>query len=408
VERESTGSRCELGRAGVCLGREGEGSASTGSRGMGGGPASLPSCRPLRELDLRAALQDFCSRGAEAAGAGPGTALAPLWAAAYGMVEGLLLGVQDHLPGLGAEVRLEAPVQGAEPSASLVLRFARAPVVGDFATRSRVGFQLHLSEELAFSVRPPALLGDGLVLYVRGLAFVPLKETGELRVKLKAILGEEFSPASTYAWWENHKDEVCPLASSKMRWLVESILGLRSAQAVTPQKGKEKMIWGMMHTRTLTIEGFHFLDQEKRGVRVTSMVKPPATPEEEEMEAIYGELMAAMPAHELSMGEYFMPSSMNWVRLHCSSLLRQPGADPAKIRKLLSGARAWGPGEDGWRRWDDTWLCVDSRDAFGRAQEQGRTVWRSPESCETTKSPEGARLRSTGGPGQRLPGLGGQ
>lgn len=46
-----------------------------------------------------------------------------------------------------------------------------------------------------------------------------------------------------YQWWEEHKEEVCPLNSSKLRWVIESILGLRTVSAVTPPKGKEKMLW---------------------------------------------------------------------------------------------------------------------------------------------------------------------
>lgn len=413
VARESPGSQGDpspVTPMSVCLGRQGEGSNSSRSWSSTCGEVGLHTCRPLRDLELGAALQDFRDQGAKVVGAGSGPTRAEQWRAACSLVDGLLSGVQAHLPTLKADVRLTT-AEGEKTSVALTMRFAKAPVVGDIATRSRVGYQLYLSEELTFSVREQH--GDALVLHVCGLAFVPLKEVGELRERLKVVLGKDFSPASTYAWWENHKEEFCPLKSSKLRWVIESILGLRSAQAVTPQKGKEKMLWGMMHTRTLVMEGFSFLEQGKDGVRVTSLARPPSRPAEAEMETTYAELIAAMPAHELSMGEYFMPSSMNWLRLNCSEGLRQPGADPAKIRKLFSAARVWGPGKDGWCQWDDTWLCVDCRDSFGRVHEQGRTVWRLPDAdaAESAKPPESSNAPRFSGPRGHwhgLLGLGGQ
>merc|ERR1712216_266439 len=54
-----------------------------------------------------------------------------------------------------------------------------------------------------------------------------------------------------------------------------------------------------------------------------------------------------------------------------------PGASAEKVKKLFSAAEWWGPGETGWTQCDDTWLCTDQKDFFGRVlKAQGRMIWR--------------------------------
>merc|ERR1712059_198425 len=79
------------------------------------------------------------------------------------------------------------------------------------------------------------------------------------------------------------------------------------------------------------------------------------------------------------------------------------GANAAKITKLFSAAQWWGPGQEGWQRWDDTWLLTDKRDVFGRVvAEQGRIVW-----SLASGTPCGRQtLRSRHGPAQSIPSMG--
>lgn len=94
------------------------------------------------------------------------------------------------------------------------------------------------------------------------------------------------------------------------------------------------------------MERFTFREDCDR-VRVTATVEAPRTDEEIELQAASDELIAEMPQHELKLGEYFMTSSMNWLALFNSHLIGQSGADAARIIKLLSAAKRWGPGPDG-------------------------------------------------------------
>lgn len=112
------------------------------------------------------------------------------------------------------------------------------------------------------------------------------------------------------------------------------------------------------------MERFTFREDCDR-VRVTATV-----------EAASDELIAEMPQHELKLGEYFMTSSMNWLALFNSHLIGQSGADAARIIKLLSAAKRWGPGPDGWHQNDETWTCVDQKNLLGKITlEQGRVIW---------------------------------
>ncbi|CAK8994421.1 unnamed protein product [Durusdinium trenchii] len=245
-------------------------------------------------------------------------------------------------------------------------------VRGVIATRSRIGYDVLLQDEVSFSLSQTE---DGVQLHITGLEFHPLEDAVALRRHLQSQL-KDFTRESCYQWWEDHKEEMCPLNSSKLRWILESILGLRSVNAVTPPKGKEKMLWGFLHTRRLVVESFHFRRDEEGHVRMRAKVEEPISEEERALQASSDEMIAEMPSHELKLGEYFMPSSMNWLELFHYHLIGHPGADPAKITKLLSGATSWGCGADGWHQYDETWTCVDQKTLLGKTTlEQGRVIW---------------------------------
>merc|ERR1712232_1047669 len=83
----------------------------------------------------------------------------------------------------------------------------------------------------------------------------------------------------------------------------------------------------------------------------------------------------------MRIGEMFAASGMNWMNMFYGRALGHHGGRPSKITKLFSAAKDWGPAEDGWQRFDNTWLCADSKSMFGRVQEQGRVIWHHYGAC---------------------------
>eukprot|EP00439_Symbiodinium_sp_Y106_P027592 s1254_g3.t1 len=267
-----------------------------------------------------------------------------LASAACDLVSGLATGPSSQLPDLSATARLSDDESAG--TVCLKVRHGQA-IEGEIATRSRIGYSVYMQEETSFILRVHC---DEVVLETPGLEFRPLRDAAALRRKLRALLGGAFSKQTAYKWWEAHADEVCPFESSKLRWIIESILGLRSISAVTPQEGRENVLWGFLHARRLRPECFHFWEDEA--------------------------MIAQVPQRDLTLGEYFMPSSMNWLALFNSDIIGQPGANPGKVAKLLSAAREWGPSQDGWQQQDRSWNCVDKKNFFGRTTlEQGRVIW---------------------------------
>ncbi|CAL1148054.1 unnamed protein product [Cladocopium goreaui] len=288
-------------------------------------------------------------------------------------VEGFLRGLEAHLP----DVQVATQIIENQPSSVTLQVQLLNSVQATIATRSRIVYDVLLKDEASFTLSHQK--GDSdqqeVCLEINGLEFWPLEDSVQLRKTLRELLGDDFTRTSVYQWWEEHKEEVCPLNSSKLRWVIESILGLRTVSAVTPPKGKEKMLWGFLHARRMVVERFTFREDCDR-VRVTATVEAPRTDEEIELQAEWDELIAEMPQHELKLGEYFMSSSMNWLALFNSHLIGQSGADAARIIKLLSAAKRWGPGPDGWHQNDETWTCVDQKNLLGKITlEQGRVIW---------------------------------
>lgn len=285
--------------------------------------------------------------------------------AACDLVSGLATGPSSQLPDLAATARLSD--DEAAGTVCLKVRHGQA-IEGEIATRSRIGYSVYMQEETSFILR---LHGNDVVLETPGLEFRPLRDAAALRRKLRALLGGGFSKQTAYKWWEAHADEVCPFERSKLRWIIES-----SISAVTPQEGRENVLWGFLHARRLRPECFRFWQDERLGTRIVGVVAPPQSEEEAELQVRSDAMIAQVPQRDLTLGEYFMPSSMNWLALFNSDIIGQPGANPGKVAKLLRAAREWGPAEDGWQQHDRSWNCVDQKNFLGRTTlEQGRVIW---------------------------------
>lgn len=328
-------------------------------------------------VHLPVALQDFREQGRKLFS---DEAAAPLWCAACDIVDAVLLGVLAHAPG---EIRSVELGQGSEPSICVCLK--NASLRGEFATRSRMGGDVLLRPEIRFSVKPqritsPAAFRQGsasVVLVVAGFEIHPMPDSVELHDRLIDELGEEnFCRESVYKWWEEHLDEFSP-ERSKLRRIYESFLALKTAPL--PRWAREKGMWGYVNSELDVLESFEFHRDRRApgGVTVTAVRRPLADPKAAATVAMCDAFCQDVIRSERFMAERLAASSINYVAMIHGRAVGSWGACPRKIAKLFSAARQWGPGTDGWHRFDDTWLCVDAKDRLGRTiEEQGRIVWR--------------------------------
>jgi hypothetical protein len=208
---------------------------------------------------------------------------------------------------------------------------------------------------------------------VEGIELRPIPEVARLQERL---LGRGLDRSAVHAWWEQHKEEVCPLNSSKLRWCVESLLGNRKLAMMLSQGQKELVIWGYLHSIPMHPEIFEFRDEGRAGVKMVAHRRPPSDVEVAKIEAVRDEMILET-LRNAALGEVFAASSFNMLRLFYGPRAGQLGANPAKIAKLFSAAKSTKqPGSSGWQRFDDTWNCTDEKDAFGRVVcEQGRVLW---------------------------------
>lgn len=268
----------------------------------------------------------------------------------------------------------------------------KPPLLGEFATRSRIGSFLQLEEEVSFALQAPcwseASVGSRtdqkkpptLNVRVSGLSFEPLPGAVDLRTRMKAALGDGFCKASAYTYWQEHRDKLCPLRDSKLRRVIEAMLDLKSASLI-PLENKQDTIWGYVHATAQRWESLEFIPPVgKGGVTMAARLRPlVADLEETEAEACGGEVCrkVLLQNRQNGLGEVFAASAFNLLRLYHGQQVGECGASVKKITKLISAARAWGVGKDGWQREDDTWQCVDDKGWLGRGgSEQGRVIWR--------------------------------
>lgn len=319
---------------------------------------------------------------------------AALWAAACDLLDALLEGVDRQLPTVEVAVELtphgDPGAAGGPALPSMTVNFSLAPLTGEFATRTRVACYIHLEDELVFMPRFETLpQGRALTLQVQGLSSRPFDDAAHMRSCLKQELDGKLSPATALEWWTRRKDEVCPLESSKTRWVVESLLGAPALSRVIPTRGKENLIWGLAHARCTRIEGFTFCFEGKHGLRLSATRAAAGDDTERHLDACVFEAAAPSLERERSMAEVMAPAAINWTAMLFAHHVGQAGAQPRQIVKLMSGASRWSAGSSGWQRFDQTWVCEDKKDALGRVtEEQGRLVWRLPSAAATLAWPE--------------------
>jgi len=257
---------------------------------------------------------------------------------------------------------------------------ARAPLIGEVATRSRVSVNVQIAQSLRFALQhlPELPREQPLSLRVDGLDMPTLPDCVCARAQAREELGQGLNPTTAYEWWEQNRHTRFPLQTSKFHRIVESLLEQRGIKLLGSQMCASSF-WGYLHTTDLNIEVFQFHADRRvpGGVALTAQLRPPKTPAEaadrEQVQVITRKVLRANRAS----ADRLAPSGINVGAMLAGPGLGQPGAHPRVIVKLLSAARWWGPGEEGWHRWDQTWLCTDKKDLLGRVvQQQGRIIWR--------------------------------
>mmetsp|Transcript_3951 Transcript_3951/g.11447 ORF Transcript_3951/g.11447 Transcript_3951/m.11447 type:complete len:441 (+) Transcript_3951:91-1413(+) len=350
----------------------------------------VPCMRGRQETE-KAALRRASVEGGEALGPGlkafRDTAMAasraagldaeqPLAAACH-LVESILMGVHAHLPNAIVDVDLGAGPPGA--LASISVAFAGGPLVGEIATRSRQPIELRLQQRVSFSIRRPEGIDFGrqpLLLEVSGLEQHVLPEIAELRRRLQVELvdvPDGWHPRNTGTWWLKRRETDFSLETSKLRRVCDSFTEVASL----PAYFQGMAFWGYLHVTSRRYEAFEFYVQGGE-VSVTARTHL-MCPGDEAISEVGRALCRDLLTVYRPLAEHFAASTVNMGALFEGHALGQKGANPAKIAKLFSAARRWGPGEDGWHQLDETWLCVDKKDCLGRVvEEQGRMLWHAP------------------------------
>lgn len=358
-------------------------------------PAKVAGARQPRNGDsgaasMKRAMAEFRDLGAKATAQAP--ADAQIWTAACDMIFALLEGVCRHLPSVDVVVEVTPPGVGDTASTGstgsvsgpalprMAVSLSPAPLTGEFATKSRLATYLCLAEELRFEPRwGTTPRGRGMLLQVQGISLKPYEGADRMRASVLRELGEDASPAKAFEWWVRIRDEVCPKETSKIRWFVESLLEKPYTAQVLSQRHKANLVLGLAHARLKRIEHFALVWEGRDGVRISATQSEPSDEEGRLLDACTNRIAIESLLRDRTMAEVFAPSTINWTAMLLAHGIGQMGAHSHKIVKLLSGASHWGAGTSGWQRFDDTWLCEDRKDAFGRVvQEQGRLVWRLP------------------------------
>ncbi|CAK0861161.1 unnamed protein product [Prorocentrum cordatum] len=218
-----------------------------------------------------------------------------LWSAACDLGEALLSGVAAHFPDAIERVQLGRPTEPA-----IHVRF-RCALKGEFATRSRIGGELHLGPQVGFELRPAEDLGRG-----RGRAAgaragdAPAGgECTAMRARMLRELGED-RPIPP-RWWEDHMHEFPP-ETSKMRRIYESFLGLKTAPL--PRWAREKGIWGYINAVPEAYRTFELRRDPRApgGISLSLALEPASTPEEEAGQALIRGFCQESPAQRPRRG----------------------------------------------------------------------------------------------------------
>jgi len=292
------------------------------------------------------------------------------------LLEKFLLGVQTHLPDLSIEAELRKNAC-AELPITLVVRFPE-PLIGEIATRSRLCWDSHLQKEVSFTLALRSKFAHpSVMIQVTGWFGITFPELRALEELLIQDLGDSFCKKTVYNWWELNKDTSGPMTDlqhSKFRRVVASLFETATAKAVFMRHHKEDALWGYIHSFDFEIESLCFTNES--GTRLTANVRML-----EQIDCANKKVMDFLGTRTLQqdrvLAQLVAPSSINWLAALYGHSIGQPGADVAKMIKLFSAATVWGPGSDGWHKYDHTWTLVDAKNMLGRVKtEQGRTVWR--------------------------------
>lgn len=359
-------------------------------RGPQGGTSSY------RASDIPAALQEFERRCSRLTTTGiPAFSLRDdelqrLVNSAGGLVQGVLSGIHGHLGDKLGRVDAEvSAVSPGTPQDLLSISVKLEPrVFGELATRSRVAVSVHVDKDIKFVLQAPSCSSDSrlLTLRVQGLNLPALPEAVEIRRRLRDRLGSEMQPLAAYRWWRGNHDTECPVDKSKFRWVVESLLEQRGMKLLG-EKTNYEAFWGYLHTTDLNLARFEFLLDRRGDVELRANLNEPKDDQEARDRKIVKDITMGQLKANRKSGEKLASSAINVAAMLFGPAVGQPGARAEVITKMLSGAKWWGPGQDGWHRYDKTWECTDRKDMLGRVIEsQGRIIWHT-EGHTTTAPP---------------------
>jgi len=348
---------------------------------------SSPSARPrlpsLSQHSVEEVLRSFRQEG-HALLRGYGGKQAELWDAGCELVQRMFLGLRRQHPTLGMKFEVERDVQsglGAPPDdRALVLRVALdvAPLRGEVATRSRLSNDIVLQRDVCiWLIRPLAAATElkAVALGFEGVTFETVSEIASIRQHAKKDLGADFNRESLYSWWERNKAKVAPFESSKLRRVIESM----NDMVVTPTWVKKDVVWLRLNSVTVRIAGLEFLHGSSG---ITTYADITTMTESDRVQTkLVDDIMRGKVANatEMALGMKLAASGTNLCRAWYGKQAGVEGACVWKFMKLFTAAEWWGPGSDGWHRFDHSWLAVDRKDRFGRVQaEHGRLIWHLP------------------------------
>eukprot|EP00931_Biecheleriopsis_adriatica_P033862 TRINITY_DN19635_c0_g1_i1.p1 TRINITY_DN19635_c0_g1~~TRINITY_DN19635_c0_g1_i1.p1 ORF type:complete len:446 (+),score=81.89 TRINITY_DN19635_c0_g1_i1:88-1425(+) len=357
--------------------------------------------RAVSQAFLDRVLGAFHKAGAAAAASTGSQKTREAWEHAYKIADALVRGVHSHIPEAFKHIefiegsRCEAKCarlqsRGKGVVACIKVHFWPPEVLGDVATRSRISVQVRLAQELCFALlQPPSdVIKEPLVLEIDGLSFPCLPESRALRKKLKAMLGDDYSIETAFAYFEKHKVTDFLAQDSKLRRIHASLFEVASL-VKPPAWVSSKSFFGHLNAPSNVFEALEFWEEGEAGIRVTSRKSPPPDEDERQCVEIGDSIVSDILANPVDRGiaHKFFKSAYNFGCLNTARAKGYQGASPELTAKLLSAARDWGPASSGWQSFDSTWNCTDSKSSLGRVEEQGRLIWITPGAGQIPRTP---------------------
>lgn len=227
-------------------------------------------------------------------------------------------------------------------------------------------------------LQPPQELPESpLTIQTKGWLGVALPQIKALRDRMSRELGENFSKENVYDWWDFHKDgePLLDLHHSRFRWQIASLFEEGPRKALLTRQLKANALWGWVHVVDFSIDEIDFWHE----VGMTTVTFRTTTLDPEDLVCREEASVSAIKAlkRDRKVAEVVAASVINWAAATYGHIAGQHGANPVVLTKLFSAATQWGPGTEGWQQWDESWLCTDQKNMFGRAAlKTGRTIWR--------------------------------